>query len=139
MHARKPRPYLFLGETTSLCEHCLELVPAKIVAEGDDVYYQKRCAEHGVQKTLVSTDRAYWQRTREWVKPGDVPQRFFSRTERGCPWDCGLCPDHEQHTCLGLIEINEHCNLTCPVCFAGSSPAHTGTRSLAEVERMLDA
>ena len=139
MDQRKPKPYLFLGETTSLCAECLELVPAKILAEGDDVFYQKRCADHGVQKTLVSTDRSYWQRTREWVKPGDVPQKYFSRTERGCPWDCGLCPDHEQHTCLGLIEINEHCNLTCPVCFAGSSPAHTGTRSLAEVERMLDA
>ncbi|MBL8696826.1 MAG: radical SAM protein [Alphaproteobacteria bacterium] len=139
MDQRKPRPYLFLGETTSLCEHCLELVPAKILAEGDDVYFQKRCSEHGVQKALVSTDRAYWQRTREWVKPGDVPKRFFGRTEHGCPWDCGICPDHEQHTCLGLVEINEHCNLTCPVCFAGSSPAHAGTRSLAEVERMLDA
>jgi len=139
MHERKARPYLFLGETTPLCEECLELVPAKILAEGNDVFYQKRCAEHGVQKTLVSTDRGYWQRTREWVKPGDVPQKYFSRTERGCPWDCGLCPDHEQHTCLGIIEINEHCNLTCPVCFAGSSPAHTGTRSLAQVERMLDA
>ncbi len=52
------------------------------------------------------------------IKPGDKPLSFQRRTEYGCPFDCGLCPDHEQHSCLALIEINEHCNLTCPVCFA---------------------
>ena len=26
-------------------------------------------------------------------------------TGRGCPYDCGLCPDHEQHSCLTLIEV----------------------------------
>src|SRR5262249_30495085 len=57
----------------------------------------------------------------------------------GCPFDCGLCPDHEQHSCLALIEINEHCNLTCPVCFADSSPERTSHLPLAAVERMLDA
>jgi hypothetical protein len=62
-----------------------------------------------------------------------------SRTEYGCPYDCGLCPDHEQHSCLALIEINEHCNLTCPVCFAESSPARQKQVPLATVERMLDA
>ena len=31
---RKTAPYLFLGQTTSLCETCLELVPAKIISEG---------------------------------------------------------------------------------------------------------
>ena len=31
--ARKSAPYLFLGQTTSLCETCLDLVPAKIVEE----------------------------------------------------------------------------------------------------------
>ena len=30
--ARKSAPYLFLGQTTSLCETCLALVPAKKVA-----------------------------------------------------------------------------------------------------------
>ena len=54
--ARKSRPYIFLGQTTSLCETCLTLVPAKIVQEGEAVYYLKRCAEHGVQKTLISTE-----------------------------------------------------------------------------------
>lgn len=135
---RKPRPYIFLGQTTSLCETCLGLVPAKILQEGESVFYQKRCPEHGVQKTLISTEARYWKRCRDFLKPGDVPLKFHTRIDKGCPYDCGLCPDHEQHSCLALIEVNETCNLTCPTCFAGSSPAHTGTRSLAEIEGMLD-
>src|SRR5271167_1774615 len=115
---RKPRPYLFLGQTTSLCETCLGLVPAKIVEEEGGIYYSKRCVEHGVMKTLVSDDPVYWRRTLEYLKPGDRPLAPFTRTERGCPWDCGLCPDHEQHSCVAIVEINEACNLACPVCFA---------------------
>jgi uncharacterized radical SAM superfamily Fe-S cluster-containing enzyme len=135
---RKARPYIFLGQTTSLCETCLGLVPAKIIREGKNVFYQKRCTEHGVQKTLVSDDADYWKRCRDYLKPGDVPLRFHTKIDKGCPYDCGLCPDHEQHSCLALIEINETCNLTCPTCFASSSPQLKGRKSLAQIESMLD-
>ena len=136
--ARKTTPYLYHGETRSLCETCLLPVTAKILIEGQDVYYLKRCQEHGLQNTLVSTDAEYWCSTKSWVKPGDRPYAYQSETVYGCPYDCGLCPDHEQHSCLALIEINENCNLTCPVCFAGSSPSKKGEKNLAEIEAMLD-
>jgi uncharacterized radical SAM superfamily Fe-S cluster-containing enzyme len=136
---RKSAPYLFLGQTTSLCETCLGLVPAKIIAEDGAVYLQKRCPDHGVQKTLIADDLAYWKSQRDWLKPGDRPLQFQTRTDHGCPYDCGLCPDHEQHSCLAIIEVNDACNLTCPVCFASSSTASDKHRPLAEVERMLDA
>jgi hypothetical protein len=135
---RKSRPYIFLGQTTSMCESCLRLVPEKIIEKNGAVWYQKRCADHGVQKTLVSSDAGYWKRCRDFLKPGDLPLQFQTRIDKGCPYDCGLCPDHEQHSCLALIEINEICNLTCPTCFAGSSPALSGQLPLATVERMLD-
>ena len=137
--ARKTAPYLFHGQTMSLCDQCLAVVPAKIVIEDGNVYYLKRCRTHGVRKALISTDAAYYKRCLDWVKPGDRPKAFQTRIDRGCPHDCGLCPDHEQHSCLAILEVNAHCNLTCPVCFAGSSPALDGTRSLAEIEAMLDA
>jgi uncharacterized radical SAM superfamily Fe-S cluster-containing enzyme len=136
---RRSRPYIFWGQTQSLCETCLTLVPTKIQIFGDEVWYEKRCKQHGVQSTLVSTDAAYWRRCKELIKPGDKPLAFQRHTEFGCPFDCGLCPDHEQHSCLALIEITEHCNLTCPVCFAESSPARTSFASLPTIEKMLDA
>lgn len=135
---RKVTPYIFLGQTTSMCEECWQLVPAKIIRDGDMIYYQKRCADHGVQKTLISSDAEYYLATRDYLKPGDLPLRPQTRIDHGCPYDCGLCPDHEQHSCLAIIEVNEECNLTCPVCFANSSPARDGTRTLAQVETMLD-
>jgi len=49
---RPAKDYSFYGQTTSLCETCLRLVPAKIQIEGDNVFYLKRCPEHGAQKTL---------------------------------------------------------------------------------------
>lgn len=110
-----------------------------MIGEGDDVFYLKRCREHGVQKTLIADDLAYWKSQRDWLKPGDRPLSVATRTDHGCPYDCGLCPDHEQHSCLAIIEVNEACNLSCPVCFAESSVKRAAHRPLAEIEAMLDA
>ena len=114
-------------------------MPAKIIFDDGNVYYLKRCKTHGVSKALVSTDIAYYKLAQDYIKPGDRPHVFQTRTEEGCPYDCGLCPDHEQHSCLGLIDVNEACNLTCPMCFADSSTAKTYHRPLAEIEKMMDA
>ena len=136
---RRTAPYVFYGQTTSLCSTCLGLVPAKIIIEEGNVYYLKRCRAHGAQKTLVSTDPQYYKLCHDYLKPGDRPLQTQTRTDHGCPYDCGLCPDHEQHSCLALIDVNEACNLTCPVCFADSSTEKTSHRPLAEIERMMDA
>ena len=135
---RKSAPYVFLGQTTSLCEVCQGLVPAKIIRQANDIFYQKRCRQHGVHKTRISSDADYYLLTRDYLKPGDWPLAPQTATDYGCPFDCGLCPDHEQHSCLAIIEVNEQCDLSCPVCFASSSPQKTLNRSLAEIEQMLD-
>jgi uncharacterized radical SAM superfamily Fe-S cluster-containing enzyme len=135
---RRQAPYVFFGQTTSLCDECLALVPAKVVIEEGNVFYLKRCKTHGPRKVLVSTDAAYWRLCFDYLKPGDRPRLLQTHTERGCPYDCGLCPDHEQHSCLALIDVNEACNLTCPVCFSDSSPQRSLHRPLAEIERMMD-
>ncbi len=136
---RKVRPYLFYGQTTSMCETCHALVPAKICIEGDDVFYEKRCRRHGVQKTHISSDARYFRWQRDFLKPGDRPEAPQTPTEFGCPYDCGLCPDHEQHSCMAIVEINDVCDLTCPVCFAESSPKRTTHLPLQTIEKMLDA
>ncbi len=136
---RKSAPYIFHGQTTSLCATCLEPVPAKVIIEDQCVWYLKRCLTHGVQKVLISDDVEYWRQQSLWIKPGDRPLATQTRTEAGCPFDCGLCPDHEQHSCLAIVEINQACNLACPVCFADATDIHGSHRPLAEIEAMLDA
>jgi len=44
-----------------------------------------------------------------------------------------------QHSCLTLIEVTDHCNLRCPICYADSGPHRPGFRDMATIERMLDA
>ena len=135
--SNKARPYIFYAQTQSLCEECLAVVPTKIIFQNGNVYYQKRCSEHGVQKTLVSTDIEYFKRCKDYLKPGDMPSQFQTAIQQGCPHDCGLCPDHEQHSCLALFEIINECNMQCPVCFANSAPGKGNARSLEQIEVML--
>lgn len=102
--ARRQAPYVFFGQTTSLCDECLGLVPAKVVIEEGQVYYHKRCRTHGPRKVLVSTDAAYWRLCHDYLKPADRPLALQTHTERGCPYDCGRCPDHEQHSRPAIID-----------------------------------
>jgi len=132
------RPYIFYELTNSLCSECLHKVEAKVILQDGKVYLLKNCLNHGVQKVLISTDSDYYQKARSFLKPGQLPLRFNTQTERGCPYDCGLCPDHEQHSCLTLIEITERCNLECPICYADSAPTRGEHRSLGQIEFMLD-
>ena len=48
-----------------------------------------------------------------------MPQTFSTLMQYGCPYDCGLCPDHMQHSCLSIVEVNDHCNLNCPILHIG--------------------
>jgi len=133
------RPYLFHELTSSLCTRCLRKVEAKVIEQQGRVYLDKLCLEHGRERVLIASDAEYWKRARRTIKPGQLPKRFNTSIERGCPWDCGLCPDHEQHSCLTLIEITDRCNLSCPVCYADSAPGKGSHRSLELIEQMLDA
>lgn len=137
---RKTRPYLFYDTTQSVCTQCLRQVEAKIVIKGELVYMDKWCPAHGSERVLVSDDAAYYRLCREvFVKAPEMPQRFATAMRHGCPYDCGLCPDHMQHSCLSVVEITDHCNLRCPTCYAASGPERLTHRSMSEVLAMLDA
>ncbi|MFO1341118.1 MAG: radical SAM protein [Burkholderiaceae bacterium] len=138
--ARKTRPYLFYDTTQSVCTTCLRQVEAKIVFKDERVYMDKWCPVHGTERVLMSDDVGYYRLCREvFVKPPEMPQRFGTAMRHGCPYDCGLCPDHMQHSCLSIVEITDHCNLRCPTCYAASGPERLTHRSFDEVLAMLDA
>lgn len=136
----RTRPYLFYDVALSICSTCYRKVEAKIVFQDNNVFMLKRCPEHGAERVLVADDVDYYRRCREvFIKPPEMPVRYNTPVRWGCPYDCGLCADHEQHSCLSLVEIGDYCNLRCPVCYAGSGPERRQFRTLAEIDRMLDA
>ncbi|MEQ1831300.1 MAG: radical SAM protein, partial [Pirellula sp.] len=57
-----------------------------------------------------------------YALPPKLPKKTFVEPNLGCPLDCGLCSEHEQHTCVAVLEITDNCNLTCPMCYANSRP-----------------
>lgn len=121
-----------LGRTESLCPVCLKKIPAQRVAYGDDVYLEKRCEEHGAFRVIIwrGSDPAYLS----WAtqKIPSQPPVCDTAVDKGCPFDCGLCPEHRQHTCCVLLEVTGRCNLACPVCFAGAGET-TEEPSLPEI------
>jgi uncharacterized radical SAM superfamily Fe-S cluster-containing enzyme len=118
------RDHTFLGTTQSLCPECLALVPAKIITKGKRVYFRKRCPAHGVREDFICSDVSLYDQM-QYSLPGKVPPRYGVEPDRGCPFDCGLCTEHEQHTCVGLVEMTSSCNLKCPMCYASSGPGGT--------------
>ncbi len=136
----KVRPYLFYDSAVSICGTCLRRVEGNILIKDGAVYMDKWCPQHGRQRVLLADDADYYRLCREkFIKPPELPQRFNTERRWGCPYDCGLCPEHMQHSCLTLVEVTDHCNLRCPICYADSGPHRPGFRDLAMIERMLDA
>ncbi len=97
---------------------------------------KKRCPEHGWFEGILSSDANMYLNAARFNRPGQLPLQFATEIRDGCPLDCGLCPDHQQHTCVGIIEVTQSCNLQCPTCFT-DSPS-TGSLTLSQVEGILD-
>jgi uncharacterized radical SAM superfamily Fe-S cluster-containing enzyme len=141
------RDYLFYSLTNSVCSKCLTKVEAKIIFRHDCVYLVKHCPTHGHEEVLIADDIDYYKLSQQFIKPGDMPLMFNTPIKYGCPYDCGLCPDHEQHSCLTLIELTDRCNLSCPICYADSGVEEVSNisyrprkhRTLEHIEMMLDA
>ena len=118
-----------LRRTQSLCPVCLRRIDASYERSADNaltVVLRKTCPDHGTFSVPV------WRES-EPGAPATPPFTAWSRPKspsypdnphtpilHGCPFDCGLCPAHAQHTCTGLFEVTMRCDMACPLCYAES-------------------
>jgi len=125
----------YLTSTVSACRVCGQLLPAQIWLQDNSVYFHKHCPTHGEQKVHVYSDARQYVDHRRYHRAGSVPLEFATLA-RGCPDSCGLCPNHEQHVCMPILEITDHCDLACPICLVKTP----GTFNLdrARVAAILD-
>ena len=131
-----------LGRTQSICPRCRRLLDAELVIRDGKVVLSRRCPDHGGFEAVVYGDAERYLEIQCFSRPGESPRQRQTEVVRGCPHDCGICPEHAQHTCLGVIEVNTACNLDCPICFAESGTGANGhgySLTLEEAEAMLDA
>jgi uncharacterized radical SAM superfamily Fe-S cluster-containing enzyme len=124
-----------LEYTRTLCPVCLQVVDGHIVERGGKVYMRRFCKEHGLKEGIVSGDVNIYTEAAAFNKPGTAPVSFGAPIKNGCPYDCGLCAEHKQHTCLALAEVTNACNMRCPTCFASSGSGDF--KDLATIERMI--
>jgi 7,8-dihydro-6-hydroxymethylpterin dimethyltransferase len=108
-------------DVITMCPQCLLTIPGRVLSSAAGVVMRKICPEHGAFESLIATDIASYERMRRSPRSVKLPERVSMTEAKGCPDDCGLCPAHEQHTCLAIVEITTRCNLPCPVCLADAT------------------
>ncbi len=133
---KKDADYIFYELTRSICPECRRVIDAHVILRDNKVYMRKRCPEHGQFESLIYGDAQAYTSTTKFNKPGTIPLHYSTEVVNGCPHDCGLCPDHQQHACVGIIEVNSACDMDCPLCFADAG--HGYNLTLQEVEDILD-
>ncbi len=128
-------PYDVLEATVSLCPDCMKPVQAKIVEQAGRILLRKHCPVHGLQTELLEEDAGWFRRRNEFSRPGSAVATQ-TPLDQGCPFDCGLCPAHEQHSCIALVEVTTACDRACPACYAESGE---GTHlPLDRIKAMID-
>jgi uncharacterized radical SAM superfamily Fe-S cluster-containing enzyme len=132
-------------QTESLCPHCLRRIAARKIKTNDAVYLEKSCPQHGdLEKVLLWRNNPVpynlWNRTltgsTALSHTGDLP---FAPAHNECPYECGLCPGHQQATCSAIIEVTQQCNIRCPICFASSGTGPNADPDLSQIGQMLQA
>ncbi|HIQ32151.1 MAG TPA: radical SAM protein [Methanothermococcus okinawensis] len=127
-----------IGKTLSICPRCFKRIPATLYEEDGKVYMEKTCPEHGKFKDLYWSDAQLYREFNRYEYIGSVEVTHTKR-EKGCPYDCGLCPNHKTTTILANIDLTNRCNLNCPICFANAGK--TGViyePTFEEVKRMME-
>jgi len=121
-----------LDRTQSLCPVCLARIPAEKVKIGDNVYLRKTCPDHDSFQTVIWRGKPDYM---DWVKEKkpEPPKVRLSETDKGCPFDCGLCPEHFQQVCCAQFEVTQRCNLQCPVCFADAGKVQENDPTMEEL------
>jgi hypothetical protein len=112
-----------IKDTESLCPECLKKIPAEIYEEQGKVYIKKTCPEHGEWKDLYWGDYEQYKRAQRYEAPGEKLSNPRTEKVNGCPYDCGICPEHKSPTVLAIIDVTNRCNLRCPICFAHAGAA----------------
>ncbi len=123
-----------LRRTFSICPECMERIPAEIYVDpekGDNgqgwVMMKKTCTKHGDFYDKISSDPTLYKWKNSYLDqfschvetaPKNGPK---TEVKKGCPYDCGLCTEHESAPNLMIIDITNRCNLNCPICFANAN------------------
>jgi len=124
-----------LKQTRSICSTCGEIIPAMYeVRDNQQVFFTRTCPSHGTADTDLGYHAAFYRKSFE------IEKIMIQRYGDGGDTDIskGLSPfPLRKPAGLAILEVTERCNLTCPMCYAYSSPSERDY-SFEEIELRLD-
>lgn len=127
-----------LKKTKSFCPECMKVIEAEIVEEDGKAIIRKTCLKHGKFRDIYYSDAEIYKRFDKFAEIGEGVQNPRTEEKRGCPFDCGICPNHKSHTVLSIIDVTNRCNLRCPICFANAAAAgYVYEPSFEQIKEML--
>lgn len=126
-HPMRELPYV----TQSICPECflsndeVHVIDATLYEEDGKVMYKKTCEKHGEFIDVYWGDVEMFKKAQSWWYKTVGLDNPRTKTVKGCPEDCGQCPEHKSHTALALLDVTNRCNLRCPICFAVAAEGGT--------------
>ena len=128
-----------LKDTSSICPECHQVVRAKLIEKDGQVLMVKSCPEHGTYQDVYWSDIEQWNHARGYSVIGGGLENPRTEKSKGCPYDCGICPNHKSQTILSIIDVTNNCNLKCPICFANATAAgYSYQPTLDQIHSMID-
>jgi hypothetical protein len=112
-----------LKKTKSLCPECMTVIEAEVVEKDGKALIRKKCSKHGSFEDIYWSDAQLYRKAQKFARVGKGVENPRTKEGKGCPFDCGLCPNHKSHTILGIIDVTNRCNMRCPICFANAAAA----------------
>lgn len=106
-----------IKKTESVCPNCIKKIPARVIAEKNNVYLIKKCPKHGLFKVLLSKSKWYY-------------------TQLYDLYNCLNKKDTNQPPKVYNLIITMDCNLKCPICCV-SAPKKAEMFSLNEIKQLL--
>jgi len=103
--------------THSLCPACYRLLPATIFEKEKRLFIRKVCPDHGEFEDLYYGDVGMYYKFDYWEYEGKGPKVPYVDLKSPCPYNCGLCPMHHQHSALVNLVITNRCDQSCWYCF----------------------
>ena len=107
---------------------------------GGRMWLVRGCPRHGRITTLYDEEPEILAYLEQWTAPTKVHTPDVAGNYDPVPsvYLRGLGELQTQHTCILLQDLQDGCNLSCPTCFAASSPALAGVVPVAEVLANVD-
>lgn len=119
-----------IRRTRSVCPVCLKPLDAELRESGAVIELFKHCPRHGEFSVPI------WRGMSDFEKWRGSSAEMSDREGLSCPYNCGICPEHQQGSCCVLLEVSRRCNLSCRFCFAGEDAPEP---TMEELKAAVDA